>query len=241
MPADIILYALVAAGLVFWLRSILGTRHGEERERPNPFAQQKAEAAPDAFTPSDRTFAQPVAEEPPASLRLPPRTSIASRSVEEGLMDIVHSDRGFDLIRFMNGAQEAFVMIVEAFAKGDKATLQELLADPVYKAFSGAIAAREKMGETVSTEIHAVRKSDIIEASLKGHDAFITIRFTADETCVVRDKDGKILSGNPDRITEMVDVWTFTRDVKSKDPTWGVCETRDDKVEDKKAPLPEAR
>ena len=133
-------------------------------------------------------------------------------------------------------------MIVTAFAAGDKPTLKMLLADNVYKAFEHAIAERERKGETVETDIHVIKTAKIVSAKVEKQKAIVSIRFTAEETCVIRDKDGNILSGDPDRVTEMTDLWTFTRNVKSKDPVWHVSETRDDIPEDHdaKTPLPEA-
>lgn len=239
MPVDILLYALIAAGLVFWLRSVLGTRHGDERDRPNPFTSAPAEKPAYEGSDTGAPMAVNLVIDEPV---LPRNVSIENAMSEQGLDDIASADRNFDPVTFASAAQDAFVIIVEAFARGERDTLRDLLADPVYRAFSAALDAREAKGETVSTEIHAVRKVDIVDARLSGKDAYITLRFTADETCVIRARDSGIISGDPDRITEMVDLWTFTRNIKSKDPRWLVCETRDgDIVEDHKTPLPDAK
>lgn len=239
MQADpmLLLYALIAAGLVFWLRSLLGTRSGDERERPNPFA-----APPEVKTPAiahidDGVTTLSLPEEKPA---LPRNVSIASASTEAALLDIARLDSEFDLAKFSLGAQDAFVVIVESFASADRDTLKNLLEPQVYDAFNQALALREEHGETMSTEIHAVRKVEILEAKVDGRIAYVTIRFIADETCVIRSKDGAILSGDPDRITEMNDIWTFSRLVRSRDPRWLLHQTRDGDVkEDHKTPVPD--
>jgi predicted lipid-binding transport protein (Tim44 family) len=141
------------------------------------------------------------------------------------------SDRTFDAHKFMAGARDAFPMIVEAFARGDTDTLQDLLAPKVYDAFLSVIEDRKTRCETVSTEIHAVRGIEFIEARLVGTMSFIGLRIEAEETCVIRDQDQHIISGNPDRITPMVDVWIFGRETRAKDPTWLLYETRDDMIE----------
>lgn len=238
LPVDILLYALVAAGLIFWLRSVIGTRHGDERERPNPFTSTPAEKPAFEGTDAAKTLDLPAITD---SALLPRNVRIDNPVSERGLEDIASADRTFDPVTFVTAAQEAFAIVVEAFARGDRETLRDLLADPVYRAFASALDIRERNGESVSTEIHAVRHADIVDARLAGKDAFITIRFTADETCVIRNRDGGLISGDPDRITEMVDVWTFTRNIKSRDPRWLLCETRDgDVVEAHKTPLPDA-
>jgi len=62
--------------------------------------------------------------------------------------------------------------------------------------------------------------------------ALITVRFWADERTVTKDENQNIISGHPDKTTVMRDVWTFSRDVKSRDPRWLVVETREDGIED---------
>lgn len=239
MQTDLILYALVAAGLVFWLRSVLGTRSGDERERPNPFATpvQDKSAAPSDVPAFDEKNGLPIIDVKPV---LPRNVSIATDAVERDLADFARREQGFDVGHFAQGAQDAFALIVESFATGDRETLQNLLEPQVYNAFDGALKQREQTGETMSSEIHAVRKVEILECRTDSKMAYITARFIADETCVVRDRENKILSGDPDRITEMNDIWVFSRPLRSRDPKWLVHETRDGDVhEDDKLRVPD--
>lgn len=227
MPTDILIYAVIAAVMIFWLRSVLGTRHGEERQRPNPYEEQVEE--------TDMAAARPL------PLQARPATQEGGDLVDAGLVQIALADKAFDLSQFKENASEAFSMIVIGFAEGDKETLKDLCAPAVYKAFAEEIDARNKRGEHVSTEIHAVRKAEIVAAGVENKTAFISIRFTADETYVIEDKDGKRIAGHPDRVTEMTDRWTFSRNVKSKDPRWLLSKTEDDEAEeDGKTPVPDA-
>lgn len=228
MPADLIIYGLIAAGLIFWLRSILGTRNGEERDRANPYLRKEEEniTSGDESTETKAINAERLIEE--LSDNPKGNMSIASKNVEMGLVEIARIDRGFNVYKFLQAAQDAFVYIVESFGDGDRDTLKELLSPAVYKAFDQSITTREKAEETMVTEIHAIQKSDIIETRLEGKKAFITVRFYAEETSVTKDKNGEILYGHPEKITQMRDVWTFCRDLKSRDPRWLVTETRED-------------
>lgn len=237
MPVDLLIYIIVAAVLVIWLRNTLGTRHGEERQRPNPLTEQEKPAAEQRGRILDITDSVSILDEPVSVFQ---GLDISDKSVEDGLKEIMRADRSFDPHRFVVGAKDAFPLIVEAFADGDVTTLQDLLAPSVFRAFEEAIESRVALGETVKTEIHSVRKATLTDARIVDRMVYIKIRFTADETCVIRDRDGKIVSGNPDRITEMTDVWTFGRDSRSKDPTWLLYETSDDVPEDHKTPLPNA-
>lgn len=234
MPADLIVYALVAAGLVFWLKSILGTRHGEERERPDPFASSPQDddnvidiTAQDGDAPvTAQSAIESLAQNPTATL------SIENKTAELGLIDIANADKNFDINFFLEAVQDVFVMVVEGFGKGDRDLLGDLLGEDVYNAFDGAITAREEKEETLENEIQAIRKAEITAATLDGKQAIVTVRFLADEITMTKDKEGEILSGHPDKTSAMRDLWVFSRDVKSRDPRWLVTETRGDIDED---------
>ena len=77
----------------------------------------------------------------------------------------------------------------------------------------------------------SIRKSEVIDAQIKDKMAFITVRFTADETSIVRDNDDEVIFGDPERVTETIDIWTFGRSIKSRDPAWLVYETREDEAD----------
>lgn len=233
MPADLLIYAIVAAGLIFWLRSILGTRSGDERERPNPFAQQPKPDATPAISAnrSDLADGEAIVLNP---LALPKNSncSIANPATEPVLLNLATQDRNFTLAHFAAAAQDVFVMIVEAFAKGNRDLLQSLLAADLFKSFDDALSARAAAGETMSAEILAIRKIEIIDATIddKGKDkmVYITVRFIADETVVTRDKNNVVLSGNPDRVSETRDIWVFGKPIAAKDPTWYLIATREE-------------
>lgn len=233
MPVDLLLYIVVAAVLVFWLRNVLGTRHGEERERPNPLeplsssSPSRPEMRGRVVDISDAAFPdRELAEDFLGG------AECADEEAKQGLLDVFRADRHFSPKAFVEGAREAFPMIVEAFAKGDLQTLRELLSPGVYAAFEQAVEDRQVRGEIVTTEIHAVRSVKVLGARVMDRQAFIKVRFVADETTLTRDRDGALLSGHPDRVVEMNDVWTFFRDLRSADPTWFLYETSDDDVPD---------
>lgn len=231
MPADIIVYALVAAGLIFWLRSILGTRHGDEKSRPNIYTlptDEKGDPVLDGL-PLEAEQLESAEDKIAELAKTPVRgMGVENKAAESGLIEIAQADKDFDIEFFLEGAQEAFVIIVESFAEGDRETLKDLLSSSVYSAFDSAITEREKKEETVETEIHAIKKAEIIEAKLDKKKAFITVRVTADETSVTKDSEGSVIAGHPDKVTEMRDVWVFSRTIRSRDPRWLLEETRGD-------------
>lgn len=231
MPADILIYGIVAAGLVFWLRNILGTRHGDERERSNPFTSQPDSVQNPTASADPATAPGLLPDDGQISTGLERNMSIENDGAERGLVEIARADRSFVLPHFLKGAQDAFILIIESFAAADKETLRDLLSDPVYTAFEKVIDERAAKGEQANVEIHAVRKCEVIDAQIRDKMAFITVRFTADETSIVRDSDGRVVFGDPERVTETIDIWTFGRPLRSRDPAWLLFETRED-IED---------
>lgn len=224
---------IIAAVMVFWLRNVIGTRHGDEKQRPNPFENQ-----PD----------QPHESKDALELNTgKPTTPVLDIEIGQdedanaGLVQIALIDKTFNASDFKENAGDAFSIIVKAFANGDRDTLQQLCTNDVYKTFDSALSEREEKGEKVSTEIHAIRKIDITDAIVEKKAAYITLRITADETYVITDKNDVMIAGHPERVTEMTDKWTFTRDLKSSDPRWFLSKTEDDVIEeDGKTPVPDA-
>lgn len=212
-PLDIVLFALVAAFLALRLRSVLGKRTGYERP-------------PAPITPPART-AGPVIDgtvEPagPASHRVLPDPATPAG---QALSAMAQADHNFDPGRFLDGAEQAFRLIVNAFAAGDRAALQSLLAPETLAAFEAAITAREQAGETQKTIIHAITELRIESASLHGTQAEITIRYQSDQFSHVVDKAGQTVHG-ADALTEIVDIWTYIRDLSSPDPSWRLAGAR---------------
>lgn len=240
MAADLLVYGLVAAGLVFWLRNILGTRQGDEHKRgnqmfsgaDNPQSPGESNAQDDsALASPDNPGVKALETEDMIAMLADNRggvMSIDNKTAENALLEIAKADKQFNIRQFLEAAQDAFVYIVEAFAEGDRDTLEGLLGKDVFNAFEAAIRDRNGRSETQETQIHAIRKAEVIEAAIRDRKARITVRFIADETSVTRAEDGDILHGDPDRVTEMRDIWTFERDIKSRDPRWLVVETRGD-------------
>jgi predicted lipid-binding transport protein (Tim44 family) len=208
---DIVFFAVVAGFLVLRLRSVLGKRTGNERP-PMPMGQPAPEAADNVV---DLAAARKPAAEP-----LPPGP------LGEGVATIRGLDPDFRLDAFLSGARMAFEMIVQAYAEGDLKTLRPLLADEVYGPFSGAIEQRRRVGETLETELMGIRTVEAVEARLNGTFAEVTVRFVSEQVNVVKDAEGRVVDGDPTRVIDVVDLWTFRRDTRSTDPNWQLAATR---------------
>ena len=116
-------------------------------------------------------------------------------------------------------------MIVTAYAAGDRRALKNLLGREVYDGFDGAIRDRELKGETAETRFVSIDTAEIVGAEMRGRTAQVTVRFVSQLVSVTRDRNGAVVEGNPDKVTEVTDVWTFARDSSSRDPNWKLVAT----------------
>lgn len=246
MPADIVLLAVIAIVVLLWLKNTVGTRSDsdEARKKPNPYSENYKE--PQKPSSAKKEGAGQKDSEGPAEkvITMATRTpehhpDVENKTAEVSLVKISIADKNFDIDTFLYNARQAFEIIVTAFAKGDRGTLKNLTNEEVYDAFDAIITEREEKNQKAETKIHDISRSEIIEASLKGNIATLTVRFKVLETHVTRDADDKVIFGDPNKKVQLIDVWVFSRDVKDKDPRWWLVETRDDhEEEDEATPLP---
>jgi predicted lipid-binding transport protein (Tim44 family) len=132
---------------------------------------------------------------------------------------------GFDAPAFLSGARGAYEMIVTAFAKGDTRRLRDLLSAEVFEGFSRAIADREARGEKVDTSLVSIDDAKIVDAQVKDLMAQITVRFQSKLITATRMRDGKLVDGDPSKVADVTDIWTFSRDTRSRDPNWQLIAT----------------
>lgn len=228
---DIVLFAMIAGFIVYRLRSVLGRRHGEEKQRPNPFAGPRGGAHRQGA--GSQTGAG-TAQGGDNVVHLPERNrgmdlggaDDGATSLAAGLAQIKAADPTFGEKEFLQGARSAFEMIVIAFAKGETDTLKPLLSDEVYENFADAIRDRERAGESLETSIEDFKDVDLLEARMKGATALVTVKFVTEQINVTRDGSGDAIEGSPDKAEEVVDIWTFSRNTRSRDPNWALVETR---------------
>ena len=218
---DIIILAMIAAFLVLRLRGVLGRRTGTEKPRDSFFPRSGAPRDADG----NNVVSLPDAVRGRDDLAPVPGGPRAA-TPDSGLAQIRGADPAFDAESFVRGARGAFEIIVNAFAGGDIATLRPLLSDEVYERFADAIRHRVAAKETLETHLVSVKLAEIDEAQLNGRTAFVTVKFVSDQVNVTRAADGKIVDGEPDRVVEKTDFWTFARNTRSQDPNWLLVATR---------------
>jgi predicted lipid-binding transport protein (Tim44 family) len=226
-----LLSLIVAVVAIVKLRSVLGRKTGDEEsrlEQRRREASLRKAASPQPDKASDKVVALPRREREPE----PAEAAVSVAEVEariktfagedtalaKRLTDILKLDTDFDPDRFLRGARQAYEMIVTAFAEGNRRILRDLLSADVFDGFNRAIADREQQGHVIDQSFVGINKADIIEADVspKGM-ASITVRFVSQLISATRDKTGNIIDGDETRIKDVTDIWTFTRDISTKE------------------------
>jgi len=220
VTVEIVILAMIAAFLGLRLYSVLG-RRAEHEEEPIP-GRIEGRATPAA---GQRPAAPRDAAQAPNPAVRPIDLPVATPSVERGLREIAAADRRFDAFAFVDGARGAYRMILEAFWRGDREELSHLCDRDVLDSFVAAIDAREAAGETLDNRLVRIEDMAVVGAQLDGLTARITIRFRADIAAVTRNAEGTVVAGSLDDAIEAIDVWTFSRNVRSADPDWLLDET----------------
>lgn len=226
-----IIFLALAVFIFFRLRSVLGQRTGRERPPYDPYSARDAVRSPanDKIVtlpqrPAEPAVSRPAEPPPPPADRWKDVAETGS-SVAAGLDAIVAADASFDAKHFITGARAAYEMIVTAFAEGDRRQLRNLLSREVYDGFDAAIGERESRGETAETRFVSIDGSTITAAELRARSAQITVRFVSKLISVTRGRAGNVIDGNAEKVTDVTDVWTFAREVSSRDPNWKVVAT----------------
>jgi predicted lipid-binding transport protein (Tim44 family) len=225
----IILLAL-AVFIFLRLRNVLGQRTGSERPPYDRATRNVVQGAQDNnVVPMQGAVIEQAPLAPAASVTAPtdrwkglaePGTSLAL-----GLDAIVAQDSSFDPRHFLSGARSAYEMIVLAFANGDRRALKDLLSSEVYDSFEAVIRDREKHEQKTETRFVSIDKAELVGAEAREKAAQLTVRFVSQMISVTRDKAGTIVDGNPDKVADITDVWTFARDTTSRDPNWKLVGT----------------
>jgi predicted lipid-binding transport protein (Tim44 family) len=232
-----IMFLVLAVVIILKLRSVLGRRTSDDEARiDRNRALERARAAGKAAS-NDKVVAMPRRERPDQPSEATAAASAAEeervrafaagdQSLAEGLLAIFRADNSFDPDGFVKGARQAYEMIVTAFAEGNRKALRNLLSKEVFDGFAGAISDREARGEIIDQSFVGINKADMLEAELKNGTAQVTVKFVSELISATRDRAGAVISGDTKKIKEVVDIWTFAREVASRDPNWRLIATQ---------------
>ena len=212
--AVIVILALVALFVGLRLYSVLGERTGHEQQPILKPADPDARVEPRVSQPA----AAPTAPADAGDMAFVPTAG-------PGVRAILAADPAFDVARFLEGAKAAYRLILESFWKGDAETLRPHVDDHVYETFSDAIEQRKKDELTLDNRLVAIEQAVISEASAERGVAILTVRFEADIAAITRNAEGQVVAGSLSDAVQTRDLWTFRRDISSRDPNWVLIET----------------
>ena len=222
----ITLFFLVAAVLIFLqLRSVLGRRTGNEKPPFDPYSPKDLAKGPGSEDSKVVTLQRKGDTDSENRYAAVDAYAKPDTELNAKLRDVVNADTSFEPKEFLNGARMAYEMIVMAFAEGDRKTLKGLLSREVFDGFNAAITEREQRGETVKSTFVGIEKADIVQASVKDSEVQVTVRVLSQLISATFAKDGSVVDGDAEAVGEVNDLWTFSRDVRSRDPTWKLVAT----------------
>lgn len=229
---DILFLAVVAGFLIMRLRNVLGKRGGYEqtpdemsRRKPDSQPDSKPDSKPDNVVDINRARQGDDTFEDVSEYR-PVLAPIEGEHTAQGLAEIQDADPSFDAQGFLGGAQNAFEMIVVAFAEARLDDIQPYLGDEVFANFKAGVQELQAAGETAETQIISIKSAVITEASLQERNAVIAVKFVSEQVNIIRGADGEVVDGDPNFIETLTDVWTFGRDVTSESVNWKLMVTR---------------
>jgi predicted lipid-binding transport protein (Tim44 family) len=228
-----IIFLVLAIVIFLRLRNVLGRRTGNERPPSDPYSRSRRQV-PKPSGGDDKVISLPGREASagPAAADAGPtaedrvRAAAAPGSnLNESLVALAKADASFDAEKFLSGAKAAYEMIVTAYAEGERRALKQLLSREVYDGFVSAIDQRESRGEVMEFKFVGIDKAEITEAALKGGTAHVTVTFRSKLISSTHDSDGKVIDGDPVHVSDVTDIWTFAREVSSRDPNWKLVAT----------------
>jgi len=234
-----VIFLGIAVVVFLYLRSVLGSRTGNERQPSDPYNRDNAEKG-SSHSPAqenDNVVNMPErrdGEPMPHAQHMRPKPDITEQikkyaddgsTLSDGLSDIANADEDFDPEEFMQGAERAYEMIITAYSEGDKRTLKRLLAKDVYTGFSEAIDEREADGQQMTTQFVGFDKITMLEAELEDRQAEITVKFKTSLIRYISDAEGAIIDGDDKLIEKITDIWTFARSAGGRDPNWKLIST----------------
>ena len=200
---DILIFAVIAVLLVLRLRSVLGQKTGYEDQSRGKETTERFEQKP-----------------------IPIRPDVQAAANDGHGMDALRrAEPSFSEAQFLDGAKAAFGIILSAYAEGDIAQLKRLLSYDLLQSFTQSIRQRASDGEALSITIEDISHVSILNAQVFDNIASVTVDFHSTQTRMITDEGGNVIEDEGTGKLELVDIWTFERDLTLSDPNWKLAET----------------
>ena len=204
-PFNLILFLIAVVGFIR-LRMILGRRTGNE----DPLRQNK--------------YASRVSADIESLTK--PKEKKQPKTKEDILLFIGSQLPGFSEKSFLDGASNAYELILKNYADGDLKTIKNIISKDVYDGFNEAIKERKNKNKQLVNELIAFDKSDIIDAKIERKNVLLTVEFYSRIITYVLDENDQIIEGSKDNPISVIDQWTFKKALKDKSPSWQLISTQ---------------
>ena len=127
---------------------------------------------------------------------------------------------------FLKGAKIAYETIITNFANGKLKDIKSLLGKNVYQQFEDAIKDRNEKKISSETTFIGINSAEVKEHVQNKNMLEVTVEFVSEIISCVKDKDKKVISGDPEKIKKVLDTWKFSKDSKSTNPNWLLIDTQ---------------
>ena len=209
---DILILAMIAIFIINRLKNVLGKKTGNEHDIVEKYSRGKTnfkESPPDQISKSNQN--QKTVKD--VFFHNDPK-------INSDLREIYNQDENFDSKEFLDGSKKAFEFIIKNYSEEKLEPLKKLLSSSIYRDFESQINARVKKSQNLDITIIGIKSAEIVKASLKSKIAFICVKFSSEQVHVVKDLKDKIVEGDNNQILSIDEKWSFSKNLKSKDPNW---------------------
>ena len=211
---DIFILAMIAVFIINRLRNSLGKKTGNETDIAQKFSQK----------PSKFTESNPDKEIEKSKNQVKEAKNIIlhkNSSINEKLNNIVKVDPSFTVENFIDGAKKAFEYILVKYSENDLKSLKNLLAPQILTNFTDQIKLRQKQKQILGITILKIDDPEIIDVSIvKNKQCFIKLEFKSQQVQTTKDSNNKVIDGNDNLILNISELWTFSKEIKNKNPNW---------------------
>ena len=211
---DILILAMIAVFIINRLRNVLGKKTGNESDIVEKFTQRKNtfnESEPDS-----------VSDLKVSKLDNHVKKNLHSnKKINSAINDILKIDAEFEVNSFCEGAKKAFEFILTEYSGNNLKALEKLVSKNIYKAFEDQINLRAKNKEKLEITVISVKKPEIKSVNLeKKYIAYFKLLFDSEQIQITKNSNDEIIDGDNNQILQIKEIWTFSKNLKSKDPNW---------------------
>ena len=211
---DILILAMIAVFIINRLRNVLGKKTGNESDIVEKFTQRKntfKESEPDS-----------VLDQKVTKLNNSIKKNLHSnKKINSAINEILEIDDKFEISSFCDGAKKAFEYILTEYSSDNLKALKNLVSDNIYKAFEDQVNLRAKNKEKLEITVISVKNPEIKSVNLeKKYVAYFKLLFDSEQVQVTKNSNDEIIDGDNNQILQIKEIWTFSKNLKSKDPNW---------------------